>query len=193
MSCTRNRTASGCAVGLALFSMAVSLALPGQAQGQASGRSTDGGFGLELQAYPAGLIAVGHYRFALSDKSAFGLHVGANLTDRQDFGEHDNESGSGYGAGVSYRRALSDDGNGWFVGGRLDVWLLEIDWQDAREGLVARGETDVTVLQPSAQIGYRWPSGFDLSLGLGVEINLETDGEEVGEGAIGLLGVGYSF
>ena len=72
-----------------------------------------------------------------------------------------------------------------------DVWDLEIDWEDP--GPVT-GSTDVIVVQPTAEVGYGFRLGEDgwrveLTFGLGAEINVDTDGDDVGEGAIALLGV----
>ena len=45
-----------------------------------------------------------------------------------------------------WRRYLEADRDGWFWGGRLDVWDLEIDWADDRRGGGQReGTSDVIV------------------------------------------------
>ena len=54
------------------------------------------------------------------------------------------------------------------------------------------------VLQPTLEGGYSWLLdqgrwSLDLSLGLGAEINLDEDGEDVGDGAIVLLGVSLLY
>jgi len=73
------------------------------------------------------------------------------------------------------------------------------DWEDdARGGRPAReGDTDVIVLQPTVEGGYRFRLGerwtCDLALGLGYEINVDEDGEDVGEGGIALLGATFLF
>lgn len=157
--------------------------------------------GAEVQLYPAGVIAGLHGRSEVGAGEFVTARVAANVTDRRDFGERDDEEGSGWGAGVGYRRYLdatidgsADSGAGWLWGARLDVWDLEIDWIDDPGGAgETRGTTDLVVLQPTLEVGY----GFDLSsgwrgevvLGLGAEINVEEDGREVGEGAIALLGI----
>jgi len=52
------------------------------------------------------------------------------------------------------------------------------------------------VLVPSLEGGYSWPirrgGRFDVNVGLGYEFNVDTDGEDVGEGAILMLGVTFS-
>ena len=55
------------------------------------------------------------------------------------------------------------------------------------------------MLQPTVEGGYAFWLGEDWKLNVfgafGAEINVKTDGEDVGEGAIGILGVSvvYSF
>lgn len=147
--------------------------------------------GREIQAYPAGVVPGVQLRWYPTDRDAVFLRAGANLTDRRDWGEHDDESGWGLGGGVGWRRTLGPGFHsaGWHVGARLDLWALEIDWRDPGP---RRGMTDIVVLQPTAEIGHGWISErygrFELTLGLGAEINVDTDGEDVGEGAIALLG-----
>jgi hypothetical protein len=56
----------------------------------------------------------------------------------------------------------------------------------------------VLVLQPTVVGGYRWRLGdsswnIELSAALGAEINVVSAGEDVGEGAIGLLGIGLAY
>ena len=50
------------------------------------------------------------------------------------------------------------------------------------------------MLQPAIEGGYGWNVGsgrVELTATVGAEINIHTNGEDVGEGAIGLLGVTY--
>ena len=52
-------------------------------------------------------------------------------------------------------------------------------------------------MQPSVELGYSWKqsngSRLDLTGGLGVEVNVDTDGEDVGEGIIALGGISWAF
>jgi hypothetical protein len=167
-------------------------------------------FGAGLQGYPAGAILTAQSRYRLSERGELGLRAGYNFTDRGDFGEHDDEEGGGPGVGVAYRHhfaPLDEDGlnqDGWIAGANLDLWYLEIDWEDdpsPTAPLGREGSTDVLVLQPTAELGYAWRLGsgtlrrgrLELTLALGAEINADTDGEDVGEGAIALLGIAYLF
>ncbi|QDV07324.1 hypothetical protein Poly30_28470 [Planctomycetes bacterium Poly30] len=149
--------------------------------------------GVEIQAYPAGIIPALHFRKTVSDRDVITARLGTNITDRRDWGEHDDESGSGFGGGLGWRRSLNHPSplteSGFHYGARLDLWNLNIDWKDPGRS----GSTDILVLQPSAEFGYGWthPSlgRFETTLGLGVEINVDTDGEDVGEGPILLFGL----
>ena len=82
------------------------------------------------------------------------------------------------------------------IGARTDLWFLDIDWSDA--GGTRVGMTEVTVLQPTARAGYAWLLSGDrlrlnATLALGAEINIQTRGEDVGEGVILLGGFGLSY
>ncbi len=154
------------------------------------------GAGLDVQGYPAGVITTARADWEVSPRRTVSVHAGYNATDRQDFGEHDDETGGGPGLGVSGRHYFGEEHAGWFAGGRLDLWLLDIDWED--DSPSRAGSSDAVVLQPTVQGGYRWDFGdgdwsLDLYGAAGAEINLDTDGEDVGEGAIGLLGVALTY
>ena len=161
---------------------------------QSSGAGAE--IGLQAQAYPAGLIGTVQVRLPANGAQHWVLAGGFNTTDRRDWGEHDDEQGGGAGVGVGWFLDLGgDESTGLYLGARADVWWLGIDWMqnDGRAG-----STDITVLQPTARAGYRFsnnatPWVFDLHLSLGAEINIQTEGEAVGEGAILLGGVGVGY
>lgn len=149
--------------------------------------------GAEIQAYPAGVIPGLHARHLVNDGAdAITLRIAANITERGDFGEHEDESGSGFGLGAGWRHAVNGtlETDGWLYGARLDVWSLDIDWEDPGP---RTGSTDILVVQPTVEVGYGWSFAdggrLELTAGLGAEINVDTDGEDVGEGAIGLIGL----
>jgi len=155
--------------------------------------ATASAIGLEIQGYPAGVIADVSHVVPVGDRGSVAALGGWNFTDRGDFGEHADEHGGGPGLGVAAWRWFGADQTGWGLGARADLWWLEIEWEDAGR----RGETDVLVLQPTARAGYAWRLGneamrVEASLSLGAEINVSTTGEDVGEGAILLLGVAVS-
>jgi hypothetical protein len=158
-------------------------------------------FAAEVQAYPAGIIPSIQARKSVGEKDQFYARVAANITDRQDFGEHDDETGEGFGVGLGWRHFLTPwteatetvpgyRPDGWQYGVRLDVFDLSIDWIDPGN---RRGTTDIIVVQPSIEFGYGWSNTsmgrLEANLGLGAEINVDTDGEDVGEGAILLFGL----
>ena len=151
--------------------------------------------GLSIQAYPAGVIGNGHFTYFLRPQQTITVFLGGNITNRRDWGKHDDERGGGIGPGVGWRYYSRDQANGWFCGVRTDLWFLNIDWED---GATRNGNTDIVVFQPTAQAGYaffpvqsRWV--FEASASLGAEINIQTRGEPVGEGAILLIGFGASY
>lgn len=149
---------------------------------------------VELRAYPAGAILSAGLHWPLDARSEWGASLLYNRAERGDAGEHEDESGDGFGIGMEARRFHRSSRSGWFTGVRAELFQLEIDWRDPGR----RGESEITVLQPTAQLGYRFAAlrpGLSLELAAsgGAEINLETDGEEVGEGAIGLFGVALRF
>lgn len=156
-------------------------------------------FGGEVQVYPAGVIPAAHFQVPLSERDVLTLRAGYNFTERQDYGEHDDESGGGPGTGVGYRHYFGEETSGWLLGARVDLFSLEIDWKDDASATQPRrkGETDILVLQPTVEGGYRFALddaiSLDLTLGVGAEINVDTDGEDVGEGGIMLLGATIVF
>ncbi len=154
-------------------------------------------WGLDAQAYPAGAILALHVAAPLSDHDLAFVRAGYNATDRQNFGKHDEEQGGGPGMGLGYRHYFSQHFTGWFAGARVDLWALEIDWKDQNGGAPRQGSSDVLVFQPTLEVGYGFALGqsgwrLDLTFSLGAEINLATEGEQVGEGAILLGGAALS-
>jgi hypothetical protein len=151
--------------------------------------------GVTAQVYPAGVIAAVRFAYPVSEQDVLAGHLGYNATDRRDWGKHDDEAGDGPGFGLGWRhyRSLAQKGVHW--GTRVDLWFLEIDW---KQNTGESGSTAVRVLQPTAQLGYTWQPGsgkllVELTLALGMEINIQTDGEAIGEGAILLGGINVSY
>jgi hypothetical protein len=148
-----------------------------------------GPLGAEIRVYPAGLMPSIRAEFDLGTGGLLLGQIGYNATDRRDWGEHQDESGGGFGLGAGWLHPLSGR---WIAGVRVDYWWLAIDWTDpGREG-----SSDVGVLQPTVNAGYRWPAGnwdLEATLAIGGEFNVRTDGEDVGEGWIVLAGFGALF
>lgn len=139
----------------------------------------------EVQAYPAGVILSGGI-----DIGPIGVHAGYNHTRRGDFGRHDDERGNGFGAGATWWYGSPLRLAGLRAGVRLDVWQLDIDWKDAG---FRTGSTEIVVLQPTVRAAWHVPATpLSVTAAVGVELNIRTDGEEVGEGPIGLIGLRWS-
>lgn len=151
-------------------------------------------YGPEVQAYPTGYIPGVQVQIPWHQQDVVVMRAAANLTNRGDDGEHDQEAGGGAGLGVGWRRYEHKGYEGWLIGARLDAWSLDIDWRDDVPGTPRRGSTDALVLQPTIEGGFSWRLGksawtCDLTVGLGKEINLDENGESVGDGAIALFGI----
>ncbi len=147
--------------------------------------------GIEHNVYPAGnipgLIAQS-YNYQTPHSWNFRLAV--NIARRKDFsGLNDDERGWGPGISVGYRYYLNTENAAWYAGLRSDLWYMQIDWIDNSEP-IDRGTTKIWVVQPMLELGYvfelneNW--NFGLGLNNGFEVNVITDGEEVGQGFITL-------
>lgn len=152
-------------------------------------------FGPEFQAYPTGLLPGLHYERALaSEQWALSLRLGANLFDHRDFGPHLSEKGKGLGLSLGMNYHLHGfSQNGLYFGLRTDVWRNVVQWIDVLpQDDIESGTTRILVLQPTALAGWQlggeqWKFRFDA--GFGFEINVITEGEPTGQGAIFLLGI----
>lgn len=153
-------------------------------------------YGLEFQAYPTGLIPGIRLAKSFNPQDELNLRLGANLFDHQDFGVQEEERGWGLGGTLGYRRYLRAQTRAWFLGGRVDVWRSNNNWRSG-VGTVneTSGTTQIVVLQPTIEAGYRFGLGsswiFSPGVGFGLEWNVISRGEDVGQGPI--LLVGFSF
>jgi hypothetical protein len=155
--------------------------------------------GAEAQVYPAGVIGAVRAHFLLSAHDVLTARAGYNRASRGDFGEHDDEDGGGPGFALGYRRLFSER-RGFFAGARVDLWWMTIDWiDDPGQPNERAGSSDIFVVQPTVEGGYSFVLGrkgrwvVEPSLAVGFEINVQTDGEDVGEGAILLGGVSVAY
>jgi len=150
--------------------------------------------GLEVQAYPTGIIPGLHFEFGVGDKDGLLGRVGYNVVNHRDLGVQDKEKGGGFGFSIGYRRYFKEQRQGFFLGARTDLWFNKIDWKENPNlPTEVTGRTDITVFQPTAEAGYvfnlkkeGW--SFVPSIAFGAEINIKTEGLPVGEGAVLLLG-----
>lgn len=176
---------------LLLFSFLICLSVKGQ--------GLDISF--EFQAYPTGLIPGLRLEKSFNEKNAVHLRLGYQIIDHRDLGVQTDEKGSGYGFSLGYKRYFQAGFNGWFLGARTDLWFNTLDWENLSDfpPLFSSGTTKVTVVQPTLEGGYRWSlgeSGFIApTVAFGFEVNVKTEGADVGEGPILLLGflLGKSF
>ena len=143
---------------------------------------------------------------ASGEKTAWIVEAGHNTANRQDFGEHDNEEGGGFGLGAGYRRYFKEGMKGFYVEANLETWFLEIYWSEPFDSSVLdiicdpdpcifppdKGITNITVLQPTLGVGYQFRSKSEkwaatIGATFGQEWNVKTKDEEVGQGGISLL------
>ncbi len=169
---------------------------------------------IETRAYPAGIIPGIRADIQLTKNSSITTQAAYNFTNRRDWGKHDNEEGGGpgFGIGYTYSGIFTENLN---LTIRSDFWSMNIDWEDFRHepcppdqicpqtlDAVPRrvtGNSSIVVFQPTigAEYKIKLPNKlhFKPSLSFGYEINIKTEGEDVGEGAILLAGfsLGYGF
>ncbi|MBO3698440.1 hypothetical protein [Roseivirga sp. E12] len=151
--------------------------------------------GIGVQRYPAGTIVNLRSAWKISTRSVLMGKLGYNMAKRKDFGKHDNEEGGGPGFTLAYKRYFKTGLSGWFIEGRASMWFLDIDWRDDQPSI--SGNTDISVVQPTAGIGYDFLLNDKMKLGLiaafGYELNVVTSGEPVGEGGISLIGFSFAY
>jgi hypothetical protein len=167
--------------------------------GKAQERRTLLNAGLEYKWYPAGQMVNLQTEIALphATNQSLNASVGFNMAKRFNFsGLNDDEHGSGPGIALGYRYYFKPDKSpqGVYIGARTDLWWMNIDWID-NSHLPSSGQTRITVLQPTFELGYK--QGFksiDVFLGFvnGYEINVVTIGKEVGQGWITELQLGLA-
>lgn len=148
----------------------------------------------EVRGYPSGAIVSAALGASLGDKAYGAVHAAYNFVDRGSNGEFQHEDGGGFGIGATIDQYFQPGQNGWFVGARTELMFLNINYRDPG----VRGSSDITVFQPTARAGYGWTFaggqyGLSAALSFGAEINVDTDGADVGEGAIVLGGLALTF
>lgn len=152
--------------------------------------------GFEFQVYPTGIIPTLNFTNDINDRWSYTLRAGLNIFDHRDLGVQDDEEGSGYGFGLGINRFLGSENTKWRLGLNTDVWFNSVEWMDGIEDpSPTMGETDITVLQPTAELSYFIYKGswsIAPSLSFGFEWNIKTEGEPTGEGAILLVGIQVS-
>jgi hypothetical protein len=151
--------------------------------------------GGEFQWYTKGYIGALHLAYNFPIHHSFQVRVGYNKSNWKDLGLHQNEEGGGPGFSLGYRYYFLVRPHGFFLGARADLWKLSIDW---KQGVVT-GTTKVTAIQPTVEIGYMMLINdmvfISPSIAAGVQSNIKTEGQAVGDGAIFLAGlsIGWKF
>ena len=166
-----------------------------KAQEEPSDKKIPFDLGIEAQLYPTGFLLGTRLEKGITLRDAINLRIGYNFVNHRDWGVKMDERGGGAGFTIGYRRYFKDYLRGLFLGARNDIWFNSIDWKDEDEnGNETSGNSKITVVQPTIELGYQFLLKNEYwviapNIAFGYEINVKTEGEEVGEGAILLLGV----
>lgn len=158
-------------------------------------------FGTELQVYPVGYIITITSNIFIKEKLALRFRIGANFANRHDFsGLNDDEIAKGFGGSIGLVQYIPYWKGNFIIGANVDAWNMWTDWKDGLETANPQsGTTYNLVIQPWINTGYlfRFSEKLDagLTLGIGKELNVITNGEKVGEGWMGsfTLTVNYLF
>ena len=156
-------------------------------------------FGVSVQVYPSGVIPTINYEYYLTGNTSIQHRLGVNIIDRQDFSdENDEETGFGFGGTLGVRYHFTKPKGEFIIGTNLDLWNTWIDWKNnSNEITQTSGNTYTLVLQPWLEAGYfiklKNTSKIGFTGGFGREINVITNGKNVGEGWIGSISIQYYF
>ena len=162
--------------------------------GQLQAQNISHEWGLDAQQYPTGTILTLRSNWPSLRQLEAEFRMGVNIVYHGDAGVHQNEEGLGFGLSLGGRYWFKPHKTGWHVGARCDFWRNQLDWWDEPSpGMRLTGETTVLVVQPTAFVAYdtqlseRWR--IVPNLAFGAEINTWQEGEDVGQGAILLIGL----
>ena len=147
----------------------------------------------EFRWYPAGTITALHIAMNAKIHHSVFVTFGYNKADHKSWGEHESEKGGGWGGSLGYRYYFRPFPHKFFIGARTGLWKLKIDWKEGTES----GTTNTWTVQPTFEIGYTFFINDQAILtpfiANGAEINIKTEGEEVGHGFITLVGICVGF
>ncbi len=162
----------------------------------------------EYQMYPAGMMPGLKVEAGLGKyyKSSLEARIAYNRARRHGWGEHGDERGGGWGGSFGYKYYILKPMKGLYIGVRSDVWRLTIDYRDIGEDMIYDtaddsdfGQSKIWILQPTASVGYKFlfrvgnekktTIFLTPQVAAGWEYNVKTEGEAVGQGAIGLWGL----
>lgn len=148
------------------------------------------GFNVELQAYPTGLIPGIRFEQNFKNNSSAHLRIGLNAFNHRMLGVQDEEIGSGFGFTLGYAKQIKQ--SKFAIGIRNDIWFNRVDWADFSTVPEERGQTDILVVQPNAELTYRIDGNkysIRPSAAFGLEWNVQTEGRPTGQGPIFLIGI----
>lgn len=143
--------------------------------------------GAGIHVFSSGFIPGITWEHELNNKSTLRVFGGAIVAnDRKSLSKHDKEWGAGLLFGLGYRRYFSSPGEGFYAGADLYASLMRVQWRMNQPFI--ENYTDVALLQPMAELGYRVDMGkawsVDLSVAAGGQFNAGTKGDPVGQGFI---------
>ena len=150
---------------------------------------------VEFQAYPTGLVPGVRIAKLFKEQHALHFRLGYNWIRHRDLGVHEDERGDGFGFTLGYRQYFSPNHEKYFVGVRSDFWFNELIWKDnIGGGNEITGVSNIRVIQPTLEAGHLFllsdgSTFVSPSVAFGFEVNIKTEGEEVGQGAILLVGL----
>ncbi len=149
-------------------------------------------YGIEFQAYPTGLIPGLRFEKSFSQRDLYTARLGYQIIDHRNLGEHNKETGYGWGGTVGYKHYFGKYFRGANLGVRTDLWRNSIDWESQLDGSVIKGNSSIRVVQPTIEFGWALLFGentvFTPTAAFGFEINVRTVGEKTGEGPVILAG-----
>ncbi|MFK7947773.1 MAG: outer membrane beta-barrel protein [Saprospiraceae bacterium] len=154
--------------------------------------------GAEIQYYPSGWVYAARADLYLGKHVNWNFRLAYNDVNRKDLSPHNlTEVGGGFGASLGYRYFFGKR-KGLFLGGRADIWQLDIDWTDKDLNMMPiSGTTAITVFQPTVEVGYQFKVSKHWTVAPafagGFEVNVVTKGEDVRDGLIGLIGVNAAY
>lgn len=147
------------------------------------------GIGINVQVYPAGVIATINKSKTIKNGYEAIFRFGGNLAARRNLSPYnDYEMGGGFGLSVGLHKYIELNKGRVLLGLNTDVWNIWINWQNnLGKQDESQGQTYTTVLQPWIETGYFFRLkhlAFDVGLttGFGREMNIITRGKEVGQG-----------
>jgi Protein of unknown function (DUF3575) len=176
-----------------LFTIIFLLFLTAQSQDNMGYKTFDAGG--EFMGSGKGYTAALHLAYNLAVHNSFQVRIGYNKSNWKSSGKHDKEEGSGPGISLGYRYYFLVRPHGFFLGIRADAWRMKVNWSQGD----ATGISKLWAIQPAAEMGYMLLINdiffITPSISAGLQNNLKTEGQAVGDGFIPQFGLsaGWKF